>query len=409
MAEPTKEQTPATPPNAGDSSKAQGAAGQVDALLARVTGGRIPLRWARVAGVAVLVIVAALAFFVMRNFAAGIQQQQQESLHATAVALAMPTIEAVTGGQASALMPLLSDSTSPFLEGIPRQASLDTIIPSRTRDNIETYTVVQGDSLFALAERYGVRAESLLWFNFNTLRDNPNFLEPGQVLNIPPVDGVLHTYRTGETLASIADFYSYSTDTTAQEILEWPGNNLDPYETDPNNPNIPDGSQIVVPNGSRELTDWGPPAISRDNPAVAAYYGPGSCGAIGEGAVGVGSFVWPSVNHYLSGFDYNPPLHSGIDLAGAEGTPVYAVDGGVVVYAGWSNSGYGNLLVIDHGTGWQSAYAHLNAVAVTCGQNVSQGGHVGAIGNTGNSSGAHLHFELLSFSYGKVNPWDWLP
>lgn len=379
-----------------------------DALLVRLTGGRLPLRWARYGGVAILVVLALLIVGVMRNFAAGFQAQQQEQLRATAMAMALPTIEAVTGGEAGALMPSFGEASSPFEEGIPRLASLDTIIPSRPRTDIETYTVVQGDTLFGLAERYGIKAESLLWFNFDTLQDNPNFLEPGQVLNIPPVDGVLHIYETGETLASLADFYSYSTETTVQDIIDWPGNHLDPYETDPDNPNIPSGTALVIPNGSRELQDWGPPPISRDNPASAQYYGPGSCGAIGEGAIGNGTFVWPSVNRYLSGFDYNPPLHPGIDIAGSEGTAVFAVDGGVVVYAGWSNSGYGNLLVIDHGTGWQSAYAHLNTVAVSCGQNVSQGGVVGTIGTTGNSSGPHLHFELLSFAYGKVNPWDFL-
>lgn len=380
----------------------------LDVLLARLTGGRIPLSWARYGGVAVVVVFSLLIVVVMRNFASGMQELQQEELRATALAYALPTIESVTGGEASALMPSLSGGSSPFSEGIPRLASLDTIIPSRPRVDIETYTVVQGDSVFAIADRYGVKPESLLWFNFDVLRDNPNFVEPGQVLNIPPVDGVLHAYRTGQSLISIIDQYSYSTEPSVADIIEWPGNHLDPYETDIANPNIPDGTQIIVPNGSRELRDWGPPAISRDNPAVAAYYGPGACGAIGEGAIGNGSFVWPTVARYLSGFDYTPPLHPGIDIAGAEGNSIFATDGGVVVYAGWSNSGYGNLLVIDHGTGWQSAYAHMNTVAVTCGQNVSQGEVVGTLGSTGNSSGPHLHFELLSFAYGKVNPWDFL-
>jgi murein DD-endopeptidase MepM/ murein hydrolase activator NlpD len=79
-----------------------------------------------------------------------------------------------------------------------------------------------------------------------------------------------------------------------------------------------------------------------------------------------------------------------------------------VVYAGWSNYGYGYLIVIDHGTGWQSAYAHLSGVGVYCGQSVAQGDVIGALGSTGNSSGPHLHFELLSSIYGKVNPWDFL-
>ncbi len=92
--------------------------------------------------------------------------------------------------------------------------------------------------------------------------------------------------------------------------------------------------------------------------------------------------------------------------AGAEGNPIYATDSGVVVYAGWSDYGYGYLIVIDHGTGWQSAYAHLSAVAVGCGQSVYQGGYIGALGNTGNSSGAHLHFELI-INGAKVNPLDY--
>jgi murein DD-endopeptidase MepM/ murein hydrolase activator NlpD len=151
----------------------------------------------------------------------------------------------------------------------------------------------------------------------------------------------------------------------------------------------------------------GTAAITRDNPAVASYYGPGSCGPISAGAIGNGSFVWPTVQKYLSGNDWNPPVHNGIDIAGAEGTPVYATDGGVVVYAGWSNFGFGNLLVIDHGTGWQSAYAHMSTIAFTCGQNVSQGDTVGGVGNSGNSTGPHLHFELV-YGGGKVNPWDYL-
>src|SRR3990172_1896893 len=135
-------------------------------------------------------------------------------------------------------------------------------------------------------------------------------------------------------------------------------------------PRQPGGGRLLPP--TRLPSDGrpgAPPATSRDTPAVAAYYGPGACGAIGAGAIGNGSFVWPTVARYLSGNDYNPPLHPAIDIAGAEGNPIYATDGGVVVYSGWSNAGYGNLLVIDHGTGWQSAYAHLATVSVGCGQN----------------------------------------
>jgi len=367
----------------------------------------IPSAWRRYVGIAVIVIFALLIVVVMRNYASGVEQTRQEQLYATAQALAQPQIDAVTGGEASALMPSFAQSSSPFSQGITRKASLDTIIPSRPRVGIEKYTVAQGDTLFSIADKYGVKPESVLWFNFDVLGDNPAMLAIGQELNIPPVDGVLHKYKSGESLAAVADFYSYSTEPTAQDIIEWPGNDLDPYETNIDQPNIPDGTLLIVPNGSRELRDWGPPAISRDNPAVAAYYGPGSCGSILEGAVGNGTFVWPTSLKYLSGNDFSA-IHRGIDIAGAEGNPIYAVDSGVVVYAGWSNYGYGNLLVIDHGTGWQSAYGHLSSIALTCGQNVGQGEVVASLGNTGNSTGPHLHFELNSVLYGKVNPWDFL-
>jgi murein DD-endopeptidase MepM/ murein hydrolase activator NlpD len=396
---PKKERTEAQVPVTGASA--------VSNVLTRLLN-KIPASWRRYVGVAIIVVFALLIVGVMRNYASGVETSRQEQLYATAQALAQPQIDAVTGGEAGALMPSFSLASSPFSGGISRRASLDTIIPSRPRVGIETYTIAQGDTLFAIADKYGLEPQSILWFNFEALGDNPALIQPGLVLNIPPVDGVLHEYKAGESLASIAEFYSYSTEPTAQDIIEWPGNNLDPYETNIDNPNIPDGTQLIVPNGSRELRDWGPPAVTRDNAAVAAYYGPGSCGSIYEGAIGNGSFVWPAVQKYLSGNDYDPSVHRGIDIAGSEGSAIYATDSGVVVYAGWSNFGYGNLLVIDHGTGWQSAYAHLSSIAVSCGMNVGQGEVVAGLGNSGNSTGPHLHFELNSSAYGKVNPWDFL-
>ncbi|HQK42015.1 MAG TPA: M23 family metallopeptidase [Anaerolineaceae bacterium] len=97
-----------------------------------------------------------------------------------------------------------------------------------------------------------------------------------------------------------------------------------------------------------------------------------------------------------------------MDIHGEIGEPVFASDNGVVVYAGWNDWGYGEMIVIDHGQGWQTLYAHLSTVDVTCGQEVYQGDTIGTVGTTGNSSGPHLHFELRSDDYGRVNPWDFL-
>lgn len=396
------EETPSTPPKENkQTSQARG-----NSAVGNLRSGGIPHSLQRYGSIALVLLFAIVIVVVMRNFSAGVQGSRQDSLRATAQALAMPTIESVTGGPASSLVPsyLGAGGAFDFEQGIPRLASLDTTIPSRPRAELTTYTVQAGDNVFAIAEKFGIKPESVLWGNFEVLQDNPNFLQPGQVLQIMPVDGTLHDYRAGESLNDIADFY----ETTVVAIVEWPGNHLDPYQIDVDNPPLSDGTALIVPGGSRELKSWGPPAISRSNPAVAAYYGPGACGSIYEGAIGYGSFVWPTVATYLSGFDFVPPIHNGIDIAGAEGNAIYTVDSGVVVYAGWSNSGYGNLLVIDHGNGWQSAYAHLLSVGVRCGDSVSQGTVVAALGNTGNSSGPHLHFELYSEIYGKVNPWNYL-
>jgi len=109
----------------------------------------------------------------------------------------------------------------------------------------------------------------------------------------------------------------------------------------------------------------------------------------------------------VSGYNYSA-WHPGLDLVGRAGDPVYAADNGFVVYAGWSNVGYGNLIVIDHGNGWQTWYAHLSLAYVACGQNVWQGSTIGGIGSTGNSSGPHLHFETR-YQGGLPNPFNVLP
>jgi murein DD-endopeptidase MepM/ murein hydrolase activator NlpD len=288
--------------------------------------------------------------------------------------------------------------------GIPRLANIKTIIPNRPQVDVRTYEVQQGDNLFFIADKYGLKPETVLWGNYDILRDNPQTLSPGQELNILPVDGVYYQWAEGDTLQGVADFFGVEIDT----ILEFSGNRLPLYDMDSKNSPIDPGDWLIIPGGRRALKDWGPPAITRSNPASAAYYGSGYCGNIYEGAVGTGVFIWPTPGKYISGYDYNPNVHPALDIAGAEGNAIFAADSGVVVYAGWSEYGYGYLTVVDHGNGWQSAYAHQSAVAVTCGQSVARGTRIGAVGNTGNSSGAHLHFELRSEIYGKVNPWGYM-
>ncbi|HSF83787.1 MAG TPA: LysM peptidoglycan-binding domain-containing M23 family metallopeptidase [Anaerolineales bacterium] len=293
---------------------------------------------------------------------------------------------------------------SGFEGGVRRYANLKTIIPNRPRAGVTTYTVQTGDNLFVIAEKYNLKPETVLWGNYEVLRDNPQFLQPGQELVILPTDGVYYQWNEGDKLEGVANFFKVE----AEDILDWPGNQLDLAALAQGQAQIEPGSWLIVPGGRRELKDWGPPAITRNNPAAAAYYGSGYCGNVYEGAIGTGIFVWPTSATFLSGYDYSPSLHPGIDIAGSVGNAIFATDSGVVVFAGWSEFGYGYLIVLDHGNGWQSAYAHLSAVGVSCGQSVGRGTVIGGLGSSGNSSGPHLHFELRSDIYGKVNPWDYV-
>jgi murein DD-endopeptidase MepM/ murein hydrolase activator NlpD len=287
--------------------------------------------------------------------------------------------------------------------GIPRLAMVMTTIPARPHTDIITYTVQTGDTLFSIAEQFKIQPATLLWGNFDTLEDNPHLLKPGQVLNVLPIDGTYYQWKEGDSIESIASFFK----TKQENILEFTGNGIDLTALNQQNSGIKPGQWIIIPGGKRAIKDWGPPAISRTNPASARTYGPGYCGQVYEGAVGTQSFIWPTVDRGISGYNYDPGVHPGIDITGQVGNAVFASDSGVVVYAGWSNYGYGYLIVIDHGYGWQTAYAHLSAVGVSCGQSVFRGGVIGAVGSTGNSTGAHLHFEMVLNGV-KVNPLDYL-
>jgi murein DD-endopeptidase MepM/ murein hydrolase activator NlpD len=291
------------------------------------------------------------------------------------------------------------------LDGIPRFARLHTDVPSRPRQEVMRYIVKPGDTLFGIAEKFGIKPETILWSNQAVLGDNPHSLRPDQELNILPVDGAYYRWSAGDGLNGVAKFFGV----TPEQIINYPGNQLDPTKLgDYTAPNIETGAWLVIPGGHREFVSWSAPVIPLDNPGVAKVLGPGACENVLGGAVGTGAFVWPTVTHTLSGFDYEPQAnHPGIDISGKEGDAVYAADSGVIVYAGWNNWGYGNVIVINHANGWQTLYAHLSAYFVSCGGFVYQGNTIGAVGTTGNSTGPHLHFEMM-YNGVRVNPHDYV-
>lgn len=291
--------------------------------------------------------------------------------------------------------------------GVPRLAQVHTTIPSRPREEVVKYTVLKGDTIFGIAEKFGLEPQTILWGNYYTLLDNPHSLQPDQELNILPVNGTYHEWQDGEGLNGVAEYYGVTPD----DIINYAPNHLDAKTIgDFAHPNIKPGTWLIVPNGQRQFISWSAPlGVTRENPASARVLGPGVCEPVSGGAVGFGTFVWPTDHHFLSGYDYTPNAnHWGIDIDGDEGQAVYATDAGVIVYAGWNNYGYGNMIMVDHGNDFQSLYAHLSSINVVCGQSVGQGNLIGLVGSTGRSSGPHLHFEIRG-SASHVNPWDVLP
>ena len=279
---------------------------------------------------------------------------------------------------------------------IPREIQLKTNIPAdKPRYKPVEYRVSRGDSIFAISETFKLEPETILWANYAVLQDDPHSLKPGQVLNIPPANGIFYQWKENDTLESVADEFKAN----VEDILSFPGNDIDLT-----NPKIESGTWVMVPGGKREFVQWLVPTVATGASGTSST----SQNVCAGGAVGGGGFIWPAENHFLSGNDYWSG-HLGIDIAAGEGAPVYAADSGVVtmVSDGW-NYGYGNVIQIDHGNGYSTVYAHLNAYFVSLCQSVAAGQQIATAGNTGNSYGAHLHFEVRQGG-GFINPWFVLP
>jgi LysM repeat protein len=278
-------------------------------------------------------------------------------------------------------------------QAIVRHIVLKTEISSSTTYNVVEYTVAPGDAIFSIAKEYNIKPETLFWANSRTLQDNPENIRSGQALEVPPTDGVYYQWQQGDTLDSVASKFKAN----AEDILNWPGNNMDLT-----NPIISPGTFVMVPGGKDKPVDWIRPQVARGRSGTSSMAG-STC----DGPVGTGGFIWPTGNHFLSGNDFSSS-HLAIDIAAGLGAPVYASDSGVVVTAGWNSSGYGNVIMIDHGNGYSTVYGHLSQINVSLCAGVTQGQVIGLAGSTGNSTGPHLHFEIR-LNGGYVNPWSVLP
>jgi murein DD-endopeptidase MepM/ murein hydrolase activator NlpD len=279
-------------------------------------------------------------------------------------------------------MTMLTDSVQMAATGsLFKVPQPQTIIPKRPRKDVITYTVQSGDNLSTMAERYDVDIDSLIWAN-GQLEEDPDYLVISQTVLIPPVSGVLYTVQRGDTLDAIAKKYKGDLRTMAE--LEYNSAVITAST-------LISGSKVMVPGGEKPY----PPRIVYINGVAVTVNAPR----------GGGRFIWPAVG-YISTF-FGEGGHAGIDIAGPYGSPIYAADAGIVVFAGW-NGGYGQSVIIDHGNGWQTLYGHFSSYYPQTGQNVRRGQAIGKMGSTGNSTGSHLHFEMHR-NGALTNPLIYLP
>ncbi len=248
------------------------------------------------------------------------------------------------------------------------------------------YEVQHGDTVSGIAKKYSVSINTILWANNLTARST---LRLGQKLTILPVTGVLHTVKKGETLGAIAKQYGSDID----KILA--ANRVSSASQ------IRIGEELVIPDGQ-------PPVVAR-TPAPAApprlgdvrdVFRPPAEAPAGTPVIGAG-LVWPTDQKRIN--QYFKVRHPGLDINGNLQNVTYAVDDGIVTFSGWNSGGYGNMILIDHGNGMITRYAHHSKLYVKVGDQVTKGQVIGQIGSTGRSTGPHLHFEIY-VNGRRINP-----
>lgn len=238
------------------------------------------------------------------------------------------------------------------------------------RGEVVDYTVVEGDTVSSIADKFGISSDTIRWQN----DINGDSIKLGQVLEILPVTGVAHKVQKGDTVESIAKQY----DASAQAIVDFPFNSFSNDETF----ELAIGQTIFVPDGRKVDTSiFAGPVTPRARQITP------DAGTV----VASGSFVWPTggtITQYFSWY------HPAIDIANNNLPNVVAADSGRIISAGWDSSGYGNKIIIDHGNGMRTLYGHLSQFYVVVGQSVNRGDAIGRMGSSGRSTGPHLHFEV---------------
>jgi LysM repeat protein len=227
---------------------------------------------------------------------------------------------------------------------------------------ISVYIVREGDTLSEIAEMFSVSANTILWANDIK---NKSSIKVGQELVILPISGVRHVVKSGDTLQSVAKKYKAD----LEDVLAY--NGLTSKAA------LKTGDVVIIPDGvlSAPQASIAKGSSGKSVPTYSGYYlRPISGGVKSQGIHG----------------------NNGIDIAASIGTSIKAAADGKVILSrkGGYNGGYGTYVVISHANGTQTLYAHMSVNNVSAGQSVSQGEVIGAVGNTGRSTGPHLHFEV---------------
>ena len=238
--------------------------------------------------------------------------------------------------------------------------------------HISIYVVREGDTLSDIAEMFNVSVNTIRWGNDIARSES---IQPGQELVILPVTGIKYTVKTGGSLRDIIDLHGGN----LEEAVEFNGFDADEH--------LAAGTEVIIPSG--ELAE--PKAVVK---VATTRYSAAPASPRGTNAPSyAGYYLRP-----LTGGTRTQGIHgyNAVDIGASPGTPILASASGSVLIAkhsGW-NGGYGQYLVIKHQNGTQTLYAHASEVLVWAGQDVVQGQVIGYVGNTGRSTGPHLHFEI---------------
>jgi murein DD-endopeptidase MepM/ murein hydrolase activator NlpD len=246
------------------------------------------------------------------------------------------------------------------------------------RSQLRTYKVRPGDTLTGIASRTGVSMMTIWWANKLTSKDE---LKIGQVLVVPPVNGLVVTVKAGDTLATIAAAEKVD----AADIV---ATNALTDET------LVIGQVLILP-GARGAPIPTPKPTRRPVVRVATVSRPSTTthtSTRSPAQYSGGAFAWPVAGGYIS--QYARPGHPALDIAADYGTAVKAAAAGTVIFAGWRGNGGGYQIWIAHGSGLYTTYNHLSALAVSDGESVGQGAFIGRVGTSGWATGPHLHFEV---------------